>query len=150
MSLILNIDGDTRIIRNFDEAIRRIGSPEILLDETGEKLMQEYVDNFAEEGKRLEPKEWQELAEFTKDERERLGYGREHPILERTGKLRDGFRKQVSKFSVRVFNPVDYFKYHQTGTPKMPQRRMISFPERLKQEVIAGFTKFINYALNRR
>lgn len=147
--LVVNIDGDLRVIDKFDEAIRRISDPSTMLTEIGDTLEGEFVDNFAEEGGRLNDP-WAELAKSTQDERRRLGYGAAHPILLRTGKLRDGFRKQVTKNMVRVYNVVDYFKYHQLGTPKMPARRMIVFPERLKQEVIASFTKFINYALNRR
>lgn len=141
--LIVTIDGDKRIIQGFEEAVRRIGSPRPAFERIGTVLVGEFKKNFPAEGARLnEP--WKELAASTLREKRRLGFGSQ-PILVRTGKLRRGFRKQINNTRLRVSNPVPYFKYHQLGSPqtRLPRRRMILFPERLKQEVIAVFTEFI-------
>jgi phage gpG-like protein len=140
----ITIDGDTRVIRRLDEALKRVGSAQKPLSEIGDVLIREFKDNFPAEGRRLnEP--WQELALSTRLQKARMGYGGE-PILVRTGKLMRGFLKQSTDFYVRVYNNVPYFKYHQQGGPNLPKRRMILASERLKQEVMAVFTKFIHEA----
>lgn len=144
--LAIEIDGDVRVIHRFEEAVKKVGSPITVLSDIGDVMITEFTENFPEEGRRLN-EEWAELAESTKLEKARLGYGG-MPILVRTGNLMTGFRKEADKFRVRVDNPVEYFKYHQLGGGNLPQRRMILFPERLKQEVVAVFTKFIHDALN--
>lgn len=94
-----------------------------------------YIQNvFAEEGI---PK-WQELAEFTVEERRRLGFPPEHPILERTGAFRraltsssspDFVQEQVNlggdSFTLR-FGTTDFrFIEFQRGTPRMPARPIV-------------------------
>lgn len=49
-------------------------------------FIEEVKETFAAEG--LHGTNWDELAPFTQDEREELGFPREHPILVRTGLLR--------------------------------------------------------------
>lgn len=146
MSIVVTIDGDQRVIQRFDEAVKKIGSPREVLEDVGTVMVDEYTDNFPAEGARLD-KRWAELAESTKRQRVRLGYGI-GPILQRTGTLMNGFQKELSKFAVRVHNPVKYFQYHQLGGSNLPQRKMIVFPEKLKQEVVAKFNEFIHKALN--
>ena len=48
-----------------------------------------FAENFTREGSGDGP--WAPLAPFTVDQRQRLGYGGQHPILRRTGRLRDSF-----------------------------------------------------------
>lgn len=146
MSLVININGDKRLIQGFEEAVKKIGSPRPVLNDVGDVLVMEYTENFPEEGARLN-KQWAALAESTIRQRIALGYGA-GPILKRTGKLMEGFKKEVKKYSVRVYNAVSYFKYHQLGGTNLPKREMILFPERVKQEVVAQFTKFIHKALS--
>lgn len=144
--MTITIDGDVRVIHRLEEAVKKMGSAKSALSEIGDVLLEEFDQNFDEQGGRLN-EAWSELAESTKIQKALMGYGSQ-PILVRTGKLRAGFRKEATKYKVRVHNPVSYFKYHQLGTDKMPKRRMILFPERLKQEVMAVFTKFIHESLN--
>ncbi len=146
MSLTISIDGDVRLIRKLEDAIEKIGSPEPALSEVGDVLKTEFYDNFPTEGRRLN-EQWKALAASTLKQKIAMGYGGQ-PILVRTGTLQSAFAKELSKYSVRVHNPTHYFKYHQLGGGSLPQRRMILFPERLKQEVVAVFTEFIHEALN--
>lgn len=138
--LTLDIAGDKRIIGKLDQAIKRIDNPKELLGKTGDLLIREFEDNFPKEGMNLNEK-WKPLKPSTIAQRLRLGYPA-YPILVRSGKLMQGFKKQVQKFQVRVHNPVSYFKYHQAGGKHLPQRRMILAPEWLKQEVVAVFADF--------
>ena len=99
------------------------------------------------EGKTLK-KPWKALKASTLRQKAAAGFGSKG-ILERTGTLRKGFAKKVSRFKVRVFNPVNYFKFHQLGTPKLPKRIMITSTENLKQDIIELFRKPINKILNK-
>lgn len=146
MSLSLTIDGDTRIINKLEKTKETLQRLEPSFTETGNLLIREFTDNFGEEGLRIGTR-WKDLALSTQVQRARLGYGAAHPILQRTGNLMRGFRKEVQRFSVRVHNPVEYFRYHQLGGGRLPQRKMISFPERVKQEVVAVFAKLVRSAL---
>lgn len=141
--LAIRIDGEVRVIQGFERVMQKLGSMEQPLGDVGDMLVKEFKGNFDEEGSRLQPSEWKELAESTQRERRRLGYGPAHPILKRTGTLKEGFLKEVTRTAVRVFNPVDYFRHHQLGGGRLPQRRMISLPERVRQEVVAVFNGYI-------
>ena len=144
MSLAITLDGDVRVIQRLDEAVKRMGSARQPLSEIGTVMVDEFQANFNTEGRRLN-EQWAALAASTVREKARLGYGSK-PILVRTGALQHGFQKNANKYYVRVHNPIKYFKYHQLGGPNLPRRRMIVFSERLKQEVVAVFTKFIHEA----
>lgn len=58
-----------------------------------------------------------------------------HPVLEKTGKMRDGFSYKVGKNFVEISNPVKYFKYHQLGTVKMVSRKMWGINNRQAREI---------------
>lgn len=79
--------------------------------------------NFQGQGR---PKRWARLAPSTIAERIRLGYGR-GPILQRTKRLRRGFRAEYGKTVLRIINRTPYFGYHQYGAPRanIPARQMI-------------------------
>lgn len=137
--LLVDIQGDKRVLGLLDKVQKKLDNPRAALTEVGGLLVSEFQQNFPAEGRRLnEP--WKALQRATIRERIRLGYGA-GPILVRTGKLMRGFRKEVNRFFVRVSNPVEYFKYHQLGGGYLPQRRMILAPEKLKQEIVAVLAK---------
>lgn len=141
MKLSIDINGDKRVLQTFEAMEKKLASPTKELKAVGDYAITEFSENFPAEGKRLnEP--WKALAESTIRQRARLGYGA-HPILVRTGKLMKGFRKDVQKFMVRVYNPVEYFKYHQAGGGHLPQRRMIIATEKIKQEIVSIFAEFL-------
>ena len=140
--LQLNLMGDKRVIQKIDRLKRKLRGLRPEMREAGEVLTEEYEKNFPAEGSRLGSK-WQALRQGTIEQKAKLGYGAQ-PILVRTGAMMRNFRKQVRNYSVRVYNPTPYFKYHQRGDSPQPQRKMIVLPERLKQEVIAVFTRAIS------
>jgi len=79
--------------------------------------------NFRAEGR---PQRWAALKPGTVLDRLHEGYGA-GPILQRSGKLRRGFKGDVGKRTLRIRNSVRYFPYHQYGAPKanIPARPMI-------------------------
>lgn len=86
-----------------------------------EYMLRSVDRNFASEGR---PNRWQPLKPATIKERIRRGFGA-GPILQRTGKLKDGFRTQFGSSRLSIVNGVPYFMHHQYGTSKMPARVMI-------------------------
>ena len=97
---------------------------------------------FAMEGSGGEP--WQPLADSTRRERARLGYGAAHPILERTGRLvrslvigDDGGFAEITPGSLIVGTTVPYFVYHQSNKPRrrLPRRAPILLTMDQRHEV---------------
>jgi phage gpG-like protein len=70
------------------------------------------------------------------------------PILQRTGSLKRSFQSDANKDRVRVFSDSEIMPYHQLGQGSNPRRRMLAFSERLKQEVVGIFVKFVHEALD--
>lgn len=102
---------------------RRAKDMSPVFDEYGPYMLRSIDRNFQAEGR---PDRWARLAPATIQERIRLGFGR-GPILQRTKKLRRGFRTESGKRTFRIKNIVDYFAHHQYGAPKanIPMRRMV-------------------------
>ena len=89
------------------------------------------------------PKKWRELAESTKADRKRKGFPPERPILERTGTMKNAYAYKYTKTTYWMDNPTPYFKYHQKGTKRIPQRIVIQL---LAQDK-AQFTRYRNQYL---
>jgi len=144
----ISIDGDERLLRKFTAIdvylTKGLKKP---LKKAGNILLERFDDNFNSEGKELR-KPWKGLADSTLRQKARLGFASKG-ILVRTGKLRKGFEKKVSRFSVRVFNDVSYYKFHQLGGKNLPQRIMIRSTENIKQDIIEIFRKDLNKILQR-
>lgn len=67
---------------------------------------------------------WVALAESTENEKERLGYPPDAPLL-REGDLRDSFRHEVEKYEATVGSIDPVMEYHEFGTSKMPPRPVV-------------------------
>lgn len=71
------------------------------------------------------------------------------PILERTGALRESLTERP--FGVEVITPtgmvlgsgIDYGRYHQAGTSRMPQRRPVELPEGERRQWVNLIQRFI-------
>lgn len=144
--MAITIDGDVRVIRRLDQAIAAVGNCRTAMEEIAETMDKEVRGNFTEEGARLEPSRWTALTPSTILDRLRKGFAA-GPILVRTGDLRDSFMADVGDMSVRFFSTCEYFQYHQLGGPNLPRRRMLAFSERLKQEILAAFRRFVHDSL---
>jgi len=142
--LTLSIDGDTRVIAKLDAAIKAVGSPREALEDSGKYIISEVDKQFSTSGSRLGTS-WQALSQKTLIQKAQAGYGGKG-ILERTGKLKKGFTSDLETFKVTVSNPVTYFKYHQLGTNKIPQRPMLVSSTNLKAGIVEIFNKFIKKA----
>jgi phage gpG-like protein len=110
-----------------------------VFDAFGPYMLGSIDRNFEAEGR---PTKWHPLAEATIRERIRLGYGK-GPILQRTRRLRNGFRTHTSNSFLRILNNVPYFKFHQQDKRrghKIPRRIMVLLQDRDK----AQFTRLVH------
>jgi len=142
----IDINGDTRIAGIMNELGDVISNPKESLKEIEGLIIKEVGKQFETEGARLGLK-WKKLATATVIAKARAGYG-EKGILERTGRLKKGFKSKLSTFQVRVYNPISYYQYHQLGGGYLPQRAMLLTPEVLKQEIVSIFVKNIKSAIS--
>jgi phage gpG-like protein len=71
--------------------------------------------------------------------------GKNIDILQRSGKMRRSFAiSKLTKNELNIENKIEYFKYHQLGTRKMPQRQVLGHsPAMIKRHKIAT----VNYVL---
>lgn len=67
------------------------------------------------------------------------------PILEKTGAMRDNFQSQIGNDFVRLYNPTDYFVYHQSNAPrsKLPRRVMMKLDQQRKMFIVKAFQNHI-------
>lgn len=109
-----------------------------VFDEFGQYMLGSIRRNFEAEGR---PRRWPALAPSTIQQRQRQGYGA-GPILQRTGRLRRGFRVHTGTAFLRIVNDTPYYKYHQhdkrRGT-KIPRRIMVVLLDQDK----AQFTRIL-------
>lgn len=105
----------------------------------GEALLGDFAVNMvAEGGMFADGRKWAPLALSTAAERERLGYGGEHPIEYRTGLLAESLATQgalgnvfeVAPDSLVVGSDLEYAGWQQDGTSRMPARRLVGLSRR--------------------
>jgi phage gpG-like protein len=132
-----------KLLANLERGIRDTREP---LDQTKKWLMNDIQQNFNSEGKRYGM--WKPLAMMTQIERARLGYGAQHPILERTGNLKRSFTAKQSNNKLEIINNVKdkktgegYFNKHQLGGGRIPQRVMMDIDS-------VGTNAIVNYFVN--
>jgi len=63
------------------------------------------------------------------------------PLLDRTGKLKGGFRYKAKRLSVEIYNITNYFIYHQSNQPrrKLPRRVMMKLDNKRKANIMRRF-----------
>jgi len=108
-------------------------------------ILQDVERNFMTEGGLVGG--WAPLSESTIKQRERLGFGGAHPILQRTGALRRSFYSYVDSKMAMITSKSPYFVYHQSRMPRkrLPRRAMLVLIERTRQNRVEEFHKFLRY-----
>jgi len=63
------------------------------------------------------------------------------PLLQRTGRMRKGFKFNAKRTSLEVYNITKYFKYHQSKDPRrrLPRRIMMKLDEKRKTNIMKRF-----------
>lgn len=131
-------------------------------EQIGEDLMGDFAANMAMEGglygktsksylgENAGP--WKPLAESTVAERTRLGYGGEHPILQRTGALRESLATrgapgnvfEVAPDRLQVGTSLFFAFFHQGGTKKMPARPIVGVSWQRRSAIVQRLVEFVN------
>lgn len=111
-------------------------------DKMDSKVMDWKERQFGSEGMYM-GRPWKPLAASTIQNRLALGFGA-GPILQRTGKLKSSI-KMVFKSSreARWKGTVDYYKYHQMGTSKMPARQILGWSPEMERRAVNELKGFI-------
>jgi len=70
--------------------------------------------------------------------------GETHPLLDKTGRLKKSFKRiKLTNTELEISSKVNYFKFHQLGTYKMPQRQILGFSKKMEKHIIDLFNKFL-------
>lgn len=80
---------------------------------------------------------WPELAESTKEQRVKLGFTENDPLL-RTGKLRDSIERLASHDMAVVGSAEDEAVYQELGTTRIPPRSFLGIAAMKKGEEVAN------------
>ena len=67
--------------------------------------------------------------------------GGTHPLLQKTGRMRRGFKFDAKKDSLEIYNIMDYFPYHQSKKPRsrLPRRVMMKLDDKRKTQMMKTF-----------
>ena len=127
----IEIDGrqTKAILKRYKSCVRNLEPP---LRGWGNYMEQETERQFATE---TDPDgvRWAALAPSTLAEKRRKGYP--ESILTRTGKMRRSVVSVADTRSVLIAVDVPYAIFHQQGTRKMPQRRILGMNEKREQKL---------------
>ena len=107
------------------------------------QLLNEISKTFKEETH--EEKPWGELSKATKKARRKgKGKNKEPKILQDTGHLRRSFVGDATSQLARVGTVIKYSEYHEDGTEKIPQRKMLPSDERAMEIAVETTDKYID------
>lgn len=75
-----------------------------------------------------------------------------HPLLEKTGRMRNNFKSKVSPNMLEIWNPTSYFPYHQSNRPRkrLPRRVMLKIIGQDKRRIQKFFQAWMVGTVKRR
>ncbi len=127
VSVTFEVEGNKEVAAMFDTAGKRAGDLREPFTRIRTMMLKTFDMNFASHGKVLgEP--WK-----------RRRVGKPWPILERTGRMKSGFKGNLGKNYVELYNTQNYFKYHQSNKPRtsnLARRVMMKIDEERRRNVI--------------
>ena len=143
--LRFSIEGIPELDRILYETYEKLSNFKEPLQKASDLILKDVEVNFLTEGSLAGG--WRPLARSTVEGRLRGGFGGEHPILQRTGKLRKSFYSRVTNTKAVVTSRSSYFVYHQSRLPrtKLPRRAMLLLTERTRQNVVQEFREFLRF-----
>ena len=110
------------------------------LRSVGDILVRRAKENIREQGYREDTvfRAWTPLSFSTILQKTRRGLNKE--ILNRTGSLKRSLSFNTNNKSLQITGK-SYLLYHQTGTKRMPQRKVVSISREDKQKILSMFSK---------
>lgn len=116
----VTVDGEE--LKQFNQILlnrwKRASSLRIPLQEAANFMLDEIAKNFSGKRGTVFGAQWQ---------KRKRNYP--WPLLNKTGKMKDGFKAEIYSDKAVIKNPTRYFKYHQMGTKNMPARKMWGMTE---------------------
>lgn len=145
MATTVVITGDKILQLKINQVRAKLIAPKLMLTRIGKDLVKYFKENMDSEGKKLTKERWKALKPEVAAAKARLGFGSKK-ILERTGKLKSGIKTiSVTRNSVTVGNKVPYYKYHQLGGKKIPQRKQLGVNDDVSKIVMNEIKKTISF-----
>lgn len=132
MDISVTLEGEKQVSRRLLIVADGITNFETPLRSIGSELQKTFQDNFSQEGglfggwaPRKKDYPW--------------------PILNKTGRMRQGFRQNLGKTELKLYNVVPYFKYHQSNKPrtKLPRRVMMKIDNDRRNFIVKEFQAYI-------
>lgn len=136
MSIKITLQGKEKLIRGFDNVESGLSSFLQPMKRSSDMLMSQFDKNFPAKGALLGNR-WQ---------KRKRNYP--HPILQKSGKMRKGFRDRVLPMRAEITNPVAYFRYHQLGTRQLPVRLMMKITDQKEKEIMDIFNNYVKKVTN--
>lgn len=132
MDLSVTLEGEQQVSRRLLIVADGITNFETPLRGIGSELQKTFQDNFSQEG-----------ALFGGWAERKQDYP--WPILNRTGRMRQGFQQNLGPQELTIRNVVPYFKYHQSNKPrtKLPRRVMMKIDQDRKVFIQRTFQAYI-------
>jgi phage gpG-like protein len=148
------IANDVQFARAFQLADGQFADLTAPLEAMGEDFYSSMVEVFAGEGVYEERTRWQDLSPSYAKWKARHYPGRK--ILERTGRMRTSLTLRGGMDSVYMLSPsalavgtlVPYAMYHQTGTKRMPMRKIIELTAEQKKRWVQILHRYM-YEINK-
>lgn len=141
---IEGVDETTDSLKRMKKALQNLRD---VLQPVGDFLLFFYKSAVFETEGQVIGESWADLSQPYRSRKADRFPGR--GILEATGTMRSSLDVQTTDDFIRVFNPIEYAKYHQFGTGKMPQRVMLKLDKERADSVSSMISKGIRKRLKR-
>lgn len=143
-TISIQIRGDKELFKKLEKIQGELKNIRQPLAKVSTFMKQRILENFARSGAYYGG--WKALRAKSYEAKIKQGFGGQGPLV-RTGAMRGNFQFVLSTNQLTIFNPIDYFKFHQLGTRKMPQRMMMDIREPEIKETIKDFEEWLNNLL---
>lgn len=123
----IELEGIKEISAEIGLMPKRIGNLTEPLRRSVDEIQQSIQTNFDRRGSLFESGGWKPRKDNKK-----------HPLLEKTGKMRNNFDDITRKTEAMIFNNTPYFRYHQSNKPrtKLPRRVMMKIDEKTRNFIL--------------
>jgi len=131
MTVNIKLQGEHKLIARIDKIDSGLSDFRKPLRESSQLMLNAIDRNFTAKGSEL-GKRWKTR---------KRSYA--HPILNKSGKMKGGFKDKVTRSRAVIDNPVSYFPYHQLGTSQLPQRVMMRIDRQRTKQISNIFNKYV-------
>lgn len=156
------VEGQKEIVRRLATFGQQIETLAPAWEQVGQDLLDDFAANFAQEGGFFRKSaNWPQLAPATVKDRLRRGYGGAHPMLERTGLLRQSVSERgtpgnvflVEANSLTIGTSYPVAKWHQDGTrrkdgtQRMPARPVVGISWNRRSAIVKRLGDYVRTQL---